>query len=199
MARKHRNTPRRGPGGKFLKRSSTSKLGNRRRGKRSGMFTKLFNSRRHRARNPAPSLEGLAVSVVAGIVGYGATKGIGKITDRYLPPEWFADRPIYREMLGTGGSAFLAAWGAQTLLADKPRISAAVTVGSVMPFGELLLRMSPLGPHLGMFEEPAYLPAPPDPGTMLPAPGGINAALNARLNAALESDRDEGGVNWTTN
>jgi hypothetical protein len=197
MARKHRNSPRRGPGGKFLKRSSsTSKLGNRKRGRRrGGMFTKLFNSRRHR--NPAPpSLEGLAVSVVSGTVGYLATKGVGKLTDRYMPEHFFIERPIYRELLGTGVSAFLAVWAAQTILADKPRISAAVTVGALMPVGELAIRMSPLGPHLGMFEPGCDMMLPTDPGYMLPAPGGINASLNAKLEAALESDR--AGVDWTT-
>jgi hypothetical protein len=190
--KKHRNSPRRGPDGRFLKRGLA--LPNRRhhRNKKRGMFKRLFNAQRHR--NPAPSLQGLGLSLVAGTAGYVLTKGVGKLADKYLPESVFNDRPIYRELLGTGLSAFAACWISQTVLANRPQISAAMAVGSVMPVGELALKMSPLGPSLGMFEEAPAMPAP-GPASMLPAPGGIQARLRARLKAALRDDDDD-STNW---
>ena len=159
---------------------SALRLGNPRRHhknrRKSRKMFRLFNRRRHR--NPA--LGELAMALLAGAGGYVGSKLIGNFAEKYLP----ASVP-QREIVGTGLSALAAAWVAETALANRPKVAAAVAVGAMIPLAEEVLRMTPVGPMIGLFERAPGSPMAGPAAEALPAPGGIEASLAERLAANL--------------
>lgn len=148
--------------------------------KRRGMF-RLFNKRRHRN----PDISGLTQALLAGAAGYIAAKGFGMFADRYLPPS-----VPYRSFVGTGLSAVAAVALAETFLKNKPKVSAAVSVGAVMPLAEEFIKMTPLGPMIGLYRDGYDAPSG---GASLPAPGGVDEDLAASLGAGLSGQLRSGG------
>lgn len=173
------------------------KLHNRRHRRRSA---RLGNPRRHhrhhrhhnrrrggfRLFNPEPEtknvLEGLAAALLAGTAGYIASKGVGMLADNYLPQS-----VPYRSLIGTGGAAVVAALIGEKLLKSRPKVAAGVAVGAMIPVGEELIAMTPLGPMLGILPSEASVGSSPG-AAALPAPGGVSAGLMASLAANLHGD-----------
>lgn len=185
MARRKRNRRH------HRRHKASASLGNPRKARRSGRRAanrrsrrggfSLFNPRRHM--NPA--LEGMAASLLAGGAGYILSKVIGNLADQYLP-----ESIPQKALVGTGVSAVAAAFIAEKYLKDRPKVAAGVTVGTMMPLFEEILKMTPLGPYIGLYES-----APMGAGSgVLPAPGGVSASLAANLSAALS----DGGSSWAS-
>ncbi len=171
MARKHRNKRRRSRRAARLGNPRRTHIRNRR--SRRGMG--LFNRRHHR--NPA--LGDLTTALLAGGAGYVVSKGFAVLADNYLPamvPE--------RAMIGSGLAAVGTVWLGETFLKDRPRISAAASVGAMIPLAEEIIKKTPLGPMIGLYETSPDLPGS-GAAAMLPAPGGVSAALAAALGADL--------------
>lgn len=182
MAKKRRRSNRRAA------RRAVARLGNPSRKHRK-------HSRRHRnsskrwfnpGPNMTPALEGLAASMLAGGMGYVASKGIGIVADKYLP-----DSVPYRGLIGTGVAAVVAAFGAQKFLKGRPKMAAGVTVGAMIPVVEEIISMTPLGGYIGLYPADGSGAAP----SALPAPGGVSASLAASLGASLGDHGDE-DVSW---
>lgn len=144
--------------------------------------------------NPGPDVvragESLAAALFAGAAGYVAAKGIGIAAEMYLP-----DSIPQKALVGTGLSSVAAAFLASKFLKGRPKMAAGVITGATIPLAEELIAMTPLGPAIGLI--PAEASAP----SALPAPGGVSAALAARLSATLRDsgdDDDEDNENWAS-
>jgi hypothetical protein len=166
--------------------------GNPRRARRHHNRKRFRFFNRRRFGNP-PDLGGLAQSLLGGAAGYIAAKFVAMAAEQYLPPSI-----PYPGLVGAGASAIAAAWAGETVLKGKPKLSAAVAVGATIPLAEEIIKMTPLGPRLGMFQT---APGAPSGGAAsLPAPGGVDGDLAASLGAGLSSrlsDADDGHRYWS--
>lgn len=127
-------------------------------------------------RHANPALEGLASSLIAGGAGYVISKGISVWADQYLPAS--VPQPA---LIGAGVSAVAAVFVSEKFLQGRPRVAAAVQVGAMIPVAEELIKMTPLGPMLGLYESAPSAPSAGASSAALPAPGGVSASLAASL------------------
>lgn len=140
--------------------------------------------------NPGPQaqsvVESLTAALLAGGAGYIASKAIGIAAENYLP-----DSIPQKALVGTAASGIAAAILADKFLKSRPKLAAGITVGAMIPLAEELIAMTPVGAYIGIVSDSGSAPS------ALPAPGGMSAALAARLGAHLSANPHDEDVNWS--